>query len=612
MSLPSISKRTPKSGRKNTGVSSPNKRASSESRNHVIHTAEGMIKQMPISYLKSKPELKKYVCEIGCERIFTCLDSLYARIIAKAFHQWKTPLVVQINEKQFGIIVICKVFVNIVDHILQRHFQRWALLYSSKYNPTPQTAAIIAVIQIQRWYRYCISESRRLRKAWYNAVKVLSQRNIAIKHFLSFEKLRVKSLQKIRLGVSFRRRYYLGGRTIQRVWRWNKRRIRVTRRLTRAFHARMIRHWWRRIRERGETFHAIIGVVRRCGGYYRFYSRIPIRCMRLGYLDSVSAAVSIIQKAWFTSLGKFSLYLRIAASRERRAQELIEYRAAKVLQNAYLAKVWRTLMSSLKTYNRARRIHRGLRAYGLRLAIFKRILARKYRCAAQIAQFYRRRRGIKYLYKLIDIRRRRAALEIYSVCRIQYLYRCFVVRRRFRRHRNKKYYALLRGKSTIVRQSASYIQKNWRISTGRFPHHIYMLMSRLAQEMAIEKANAATLLQAWIRTRMPYQRRKRALALLALQNKKSRIIQKLAKSYLLRKELQRRVFATYRKKVGAAATIGRNIRLRIWRKRMDVKFVRMAEVLSRLREEFAAATMIQRGLSRKHREYNQPLRIAAR
>ena len=458
---------------------------SSSSSAAILTTAESMIRGMPLSYLKSKPSLRKYVIDIAVHKLVAPLHRCILRLLQRAFAVWKCPPVIQVNERQFGVLVICKVMSNMMDHMMKRAFQVWAKKYSSTLNPLPLTATMLAILEIQRWYRHHFVhiKRKRLRKAWYAAVHGIMVRQRAISHYLRLEKQRVAALQKLRLGISYRRRYYFGCRTIQRVWRWKRRCIRTRVRLTRRWFARVIRNWWRRGRRKnGRAWWTETRIIVQCGGFFKVFSRMPARHLKFGYHGSLHSCSRQLQRFYFSAKGKFALYMRISATRDRRLHEARLDRAARIIQNTYYVLMWRQHLAFVFQYNRARRIQRGIKSYHRRLSIYNLINARKQRSALLIQQFFKKYKDLRQLY--IRFRRRQEFNQLRSRCsaRIAHMYRSHRVWMEYKRIKTLKFYALLRGKTAVLHRCAAFIQKNWRVMHNLFPRHVNLLMHRLERE----------------------------------------------------------------------------------------------------------------------------------
>ena len=231
----------------------------------ILARTERMIRAMPADYLRSKAELRRYLLERACEQLVQPFQRRYTAILTRAFQTWRSPPVVQLNEKQFGMLLICKVVLNSFDRRARLAFFHWAYLFSNRYNPRPLDAITLAVITIQRWYRYHRSKLKKVLQTWDMAVKVSLQRHRVSTRFFLFEKMRHQALQKLRMGIAFRRRFFFACRTIQRVWRWVRKCRRVSRRLRRVYHARLIQRWWSRLRVKGRPFWDVIHVIMSAG-----------------------------------------------------------------------------------------------------------------------------------------------------------------------------------------------------------------------------------------------------------------------------------------------------------------------------------------------------------
>ena len=339
---------------------------------------------------------------------------------------------------------------------------------------------------------------------------------------------------------------------------------------------------------------------------------MPLRFSNYGAHDGIQACVTQIQKAWFSSMGKFALYLRIAASREKRARERLLNESARVIQNSYLAYKWRIFLTSLFIYNRARRIQRSLKAFNLRSAVCKLIEARRDRNSRKIQYFYRKYSPLRKLYHRFERRKQLLIRQRHAVGRIVHAYRSHLIWKAYKRNRNHRYYDMLRNKAIILFQCAAFIQKNWRRYRHRFPYHIFCIMRRLAAERLQLEITTARKIQRWNRFYMPLHQERKRIERKLLENMKAAIIQKLAKAFLLKAEVFRRVEATFKRKTKARNIIAHNIRWRLlirnWASRFELQNAR-AEIRRCIRN---AASKIQRGLVKRHRDYYLPIRVAAR
>ena len=210
----------------------------------AVARAERMVRAMPAEYLRSKAELRVYLLARACELLLRPLLRRYTAMLSRAFRTWRTPPVIQLNEKQFGLLVISKALLNLLDRCTQRAFTHWARLCSSRLNPRPVDASTAAALTLQRWYRFRRSRLRQVLSSWETLAQEGLRRHRLRQRFLLLERRRFQALQKMRMGIAFRRRFYLACRTIQRGWRWVRRWRRVRRRLRRVCHSRLIQRWW--------------------------------------------------------------------------------------------------------------------------------------------------------------------------------------------------------------------------------------------------------------------------------------------------------------------------------------------------------------------------------
>ena len=341
-------------------------------------------------------------------------------------------------------------------------------------------------------------------------------------------------------------------------------------------------------------------------------SKIPSRFTKFGYHGSVQASASMIQRAWYSSAGKFALHLRIAASREKRARERLLQHSAAVIQNSFQAYLWRKFLWHLYIYNRARRIQRSYKSYTLRLVVYRLIESRKDRCSRKIQYFYRKYSPLRRLYMRFERRRKTIALQRHAISRITHAYRSHLIWKAYKRNRNHKYYEFLRNKAIILFQCAAFIQKNWRIHKSRFPYHIFCMMRRLAVEKLNFEILNALRIQRWNRRYMPLFLERKRIERILLENKKAKVIQKFSKASVLRMEIANRISTRLLKTIKARNIIVRNIRLRILRREWKSRF-RLQHIRAQTRRQiYTAASKIQNGTAKRHRSYYLPIRVAAR
>ena len=115
--------------------------------------------------------------ERACVQLVQPFQRRYTAILSRAIQTKRSPPVVQLNEKQFGMLLICKVVLKSFDRRARLAFFHWAYLFSNRYNPRPLDAFTLAATTIQRWYRYHRSNLKKVLQTWDTAVKVGLQRH---------------------------------------------------------------------------------------------------------------------------------------------------------------------------------------------------------------------------------------------------------------------------------------------------------------------------------------------------------------------------------------------------------------------------------------------------
>ena len=268
-------------------------------------------------------------------------------------------------------------------------FRWWAFVCANRFKDDRLKYLDDAVRDIQRWWSHVKITHRKPWKTLVAAIQMCLHRRKAIRHIVSFENAREKSLNKIRKGIAIRRRMFLAGRSIQRVFRWNLLRMMTSYRLIRVRNARRIQRWRRMFLHRNKNDLLLIREVLRLGGYTRVFSKVPIKHLQRRKLQSINSCSSMICKAYFASCGRMDLYMRFAARRAAAAHQEMLNEKASIIQNSWRAHLWDLLMLAATINNRSRRIQRGYRAYQYRHAMWVNLQRWKVRMATRLQRNFR-------------------------------------------------------------------------------------------------------------------------------------------------------------------------------------------------------------------------------
>jgi hypothetical protein len=122
----------------------------------------------------------------------------------------------------------------------------------------------------------------------------------------------------------------------------------------------------------------LIREIIRYGGYTKVFSKMPMKHLVRGKLQSINSCSSLLCRAYFASKGRMDLFTRFAARRAAAAHEEMLNEKATIIQNSWRAHLWDLLMLAAHINNRARRIQRGYRAYQYRYVMW--INFQRYRC----------------------------------------------------------------------------------------------------------------------------------------------------------------------------------------------------------------------------------------
>lgn len=631
-----------------------------------MQNADDIIQRLPLKYLYSKPELRRFALERISKPIIN-LAVLKAKILKKrAFAKFKlyenAPVNPSYNEKQVGMMILIKRFIWLYKRALAIKFMHWAMIYSSRFAAVQAAAPKFAAIAIQNWFRHIRIVSRDPWRKLANAIQTCLHRRKAIRYTIEFEKIRRSTVIKIKRGIAHRRRVHFAARMVQRVFRWVLLYSKTKFRLTRVRAARKIQQFVRMVHCRKEEELLLIKLALRMGGYSSVKNRL-MRCPRqyqFGYLAGINACVSMLQKAWFTSKGSYAMFIKLAARKAKALHDKLLNDSATMIQNNYRGHLWFQLLKAAVQNNRARRISFSFRHYQYRTMVHPYRNARRennwnldakqrytknslmvhrsklhHRQASKLQRFIRWfifKTNLKARFKLrryviVFLRAKKQLSAIY----IQRAQRAHSLREKIKREELRKLHEAQRGNALKARATISKIQRNWRqmlyflfasdglrpTPTGSrsweqnkmFIRHAYLVMQRqYREEMRRPLHRGVSPIQSLIR---------RFLARRRIKNHKRRVkmanrIWGVAKSFLLKQAISDRIFATRIRKIKSASVIKRHARWMLWWRKVKVRFALRRARLAENRLRHFSANVIQRIVHRKYVEYFSAVRLAGR
>lgn len=597
-----------------------------------FEVVQKMLVHLPLQYLYSKLELRRYALERAANRFVKLHRVKVKNTLRAVFHRWKQierrredseiehsfeHVAPHVSfEKKFGIMVLAAAFTDLGKKLLRKKFHHWMRLYCSKYNTKAGLTHAVAATEIQRWFRHLkIVQSGNFRK-WTDAVHVCMHRRKSIKYVIKFELVRRLALAKLKTGVSMKRRTFYAARAIQRQYRWLLLFRKVKYRLIRVINVRKLQRWRRMCTFRSPFDKLVMRLVIRCGGYSCVYDKVPQKYLdEFSHLKAIDELVSSMQKVWFKSCGKLALFEKFAQRKKEMAFQQMLNDNATIIQHSYRAHLWDMLMLAATQNNRARRIQRGFRAHVYRVWVWERVMLRRDRFARVIQKIMKQK--FKYNVKLARrFAKRKEKMELHERMRmvsvevIQRSWRCVLAIRLVKKLREIARFEKIRKNVNYLHDCASKIQLNWRRNKPpyRFPRHIRLLMTRLElyrQKALWKKAHAIQKLVRVYIAKQIAMRQDRILNAVA-------VIYRLAKAYILKVILFYRVAATRLKRLKATEKLRRNLRILLWLKALRPKFALRKVETDYIRLQNICATIIQVGLRTKVAEHLLPVRVAGR
>jgi hypothetical protein len=257
-------------------------------RAQLFSSAESMVEHLPLKYLFSKPELRSYGLRRAAKILIKPALASTLHVCRQAFKYWHGMVYGQsgavakkrLNDRHIGVLVIAKGIVNLYERAMRKKFRYWATVYSSRYKGILGKRPTLAAAFIQRWFRHLRIVRRQPFRNLAEAVHICLHRRRAIKRAIEYERTRRQALEKVRRGITLRRRIHFAARSIQRVYRFIMMLRRMRWRLTRSAAARKIKGWRKRIlTKRDITALATIRLVLRCGGLKAVKPKLPRRLL---------------------------------------------------------------------------------------------------------------------------------------------------------------------------------------------------------------------------------------------------------------------------------------------------------------------------------------------
>jgi len=596
-----------------------------------FEVVQKMLVHLPLQYLYSKLELRRYALERAANRFVKLHRVKVKNTYRDVFNRWKqverkkeaedhhefeltTPHVS--FEKKFGIMVLAAAFTELGKKLLLKKFHHWMKCYCSKYNSGSGLTNAVAATEIQRWIRHLkVVKSGNFRK-WTDAVQVCMHRRKSIKYVVKFELIRRVALAKLKTGVTTKRRFFYAARALQRQYRWLLLFRKVKYRLIRVIAVRRLQRWRRMCTFRTPFDKLVMRLVIRCGGYTLVYDKVPQRFLdEFAHLKAIDELVSCLQKAWFKSCGKLALFEKFAQRKKEMAYQQMLDDNAVVIQRSYRAHLWDMLMLAAMQNNRARRVQRGFRAHVYRVWVWERLMLRRDRFARIIQKIMKQK--YKYNVKLERrfVKRKEKIEETRRVCLIsaevlQRAWRCVIAVRHVKKLKEIARFEKIRKNVNYLHDCASKIQLNWRRNKPpyRFPRHVRLLMTRLELYRRKNLWKKAFIIQKLARVYVTKQlavRKARTLDAVGM-------IYRLAKAYCLKAVIFYRVVATRLRRLEATEKLRRNMRTLLWLKALRIKFALRKVETDYKKMRNICATIIQVGLRTRVTDYNMPVRVAGR
>lgn len=584
-------------------------------------SAEAAVHNLPLSFLRQHEHLRPIALEKGLRMMCKPFVKFAVYILGRSLTRWREAVAAlkrreeQRRDMQLSYQMIAKVLLRALDRCLDRRFQHWARACCSRYQADHLRAVYRASLKIQRFVRKSQRGVVSLSPQFRSAFSLCMSRRRAVKGAVEFHRQRDRAIKKLRLAVLYRRRMFFAARVIQRAFRWYRVMKYVRRRLERRMAARAIRRWWLRLfRSWTLRRRALVAYIVSHGGYYRMRRKVPRVYRCTGVLFGINMSACRIQKWYRHCVGMFHLHVKVAARRRRIDFERRMHRFAVIIQNTFRAFMWKVLLLKMMQNNRARRIQRGYRAHQYREWTEAALERRRIHKAVALKNVILRLVGRWRLNVRFRLREQRIKLEIAqrneAASRIKHAYASRKLQRNYESQRKDRITGIMERYRLLRINAVRRLQRFYRLImrpdlAGR---HLLICAQRHALLIYQRESAAARSIQRYFR---PYIDCGMAITGLRKANAQL-VLRRMFTSYSLRAEIDRRAYETLETKVRAVNVISKLFSHRLWMKVLNRRFEHMRYKLDHAREVDRCARIIQIAFRNKMREYNMPLRIAAR
>lgn len=231
-----VSKKRLNGSKKNTLTSIPRRLKSletqfSEAQQQQYRNIDQIMREMPLQYVHSVPQLKKYAVERACHSLCIPAVNKIRGLLRLALRRWRMVVVqlaveqrneppLEPDDRQIGFLVLLERLNTLVMKQCRKYFKVWHFKCSSKFDRIRTKRFNDSAYIIQYWFSQRLILRRQPFKDAIGIFLMCLHRRKAIYHMISFEHRRRAAVQKIRRGVANRRRYYFAARIIQRIVRW--------------------------------------------------------------------------------------------------------------------------------------------------------------------------------------------------------------------------------------------------------------------------------------------------------------------------------------------------------------------------------------------------------
>jgi hypothetical protein len=271
-------------------------------------------------------------------------------------------------------------------------------------------------------------------------------------------------------------------------------------------------------------------------------------------------------------------------------------------------------MLKVRQNNRARRIQRAFRAYQYRVWVEAAMERRRVRKAIELKHFILRLMGKWRLNVRFRQREHRKKLEIArrneAASRIRHAYMSKKLYQNYSAQRKVRITGIMERYKALRIAAIRRLQRFYRtvVRPDLASRHLLIIARRHALLIYQRETAAAKVIQKFFRPYIDH-----GVAVTRARKAKAQVVlRRMFTSYSLRSEIDRRAMCTLQHKIAAVNVISKLFSHCLWMKFLNRRFIHMRFKLEHARELDRCARVIQVGLRRKIREYNMPLRIAAR